>query len=213
MWLRTDVSGQVAPHQHEFAPASLDWEEIIKDGLGQFTRPYGTAPVEPALGALALAQLQTRLVKASRLGIPAMVHEECLTGVTIWQATIYPSPLCWGASFDPQLVEQMGAQIGRTMRKLGVHQGLAPVLDVVRDLRWGRVEETIGEDPFLVGTIGSAYIRGLQSAGVVATLKHFVGYSSSRAGRNFAPVSIGPGNWRTSCSRPSKWRSGTGRAR
>ena len=86
----------------------------------------------------------------------------------------------------------MGAQIGRTMRGLGVHQGLAPVLDVVRDLRWGRVEEAISEDPFLVGTIGSAYVRGLQSEGIVATLKHFVGYSSSRAGRNFAPVSVGP---------------------
>ena len=120
-----------------------------------------------------------------------MVHEECLTGLTAWKATIYPSPLSWGASFDPELVQEVGAQIGRTLRRLGVHQGLAPVLDVVRDLRWGRVEETIGEDPFLVGTIGSAYVRGLESEGIVATLKHFVGYSSSRAGRNFAPVSVG----------------------
>ena len=78
------------------------------------------------------------------------------------------------------------------MRRLGVHQGLAPVLDVVRDLRWGRIEETIGEDPYLVGMIGSAYVRGLESAGIVATLKHFAGYSASRAGRNLAPVSIGP---------------------
>ena len=78
------------------------------------------------------------------------------------------------------------------MRSVGVHQGLAPVLDVVRDARWGRVEETIGEDPYLVGTVGTAYVRGLESAGVVATLKHFVGYSASRAGRNLAPVSIGP---------------------
>jgi beta-glucosidase len=191
LWLRTDNSGQVAPYQHDFAPASLDWEEAIKDGLGQLTRPYGTAPVAPLAGAQALARLQRRVVQEGRFGIPALVHEECLTGLTAWQATIYPSPLCWGASFDPQMVEQMGAQIGSTMRKLGVHQGLAPVLDVVRDLRWGRVEETIGEDPFLVGTIGSAYVRGLQSAGVIATLKHFVGYSSSRAGRNFAPVSLG----------------------
>src|ERR1700679_640539 len=89
---------------------------------------------------------------------------------------VYPSPLCWGASLEPQLVEAMGAQIGRTMWALGIHQGLAPVLDVVRDLRWGRVEETIGEDPYLVGTIGSAYVRGLESAGIVSTLKHFVGY-------------------------------------
>ncbi len=78
------------------------------------------------------------------------------------------------------------------MRRLGVHQGLAPVLDVVRDLRWGRVEETIGEDPYLVGLIGSAYVRGLESAGIVSTLKHFAGYSASRAARNLAPVSIGP---------------------
>ena len=86
----------------------------------------------------------------------------------------------------------MAAHIGATMARLGVHQGLAPVLDVIRDLRWGRVEETIGEDPHLVGLIGSAYVRGLESAGIVATLKHFAGYSASRAARNLAPVSIGP---------------------
>ena len=105
---------------------------------------------------------------------------------------MYPSPLCWGATFDPDLIERMAAQIGATMRRLGVHQGLAPVLDVLRDLRWGRAEETIGEDPYLVGVIGSGYVRGLESAGVVATLKHFAGYSASRGGRNLAPVSIGP---------------------
>ncbi len=78
------------------------------------------------------------------------------------------------------------------MRSVGVHQGLAPVLDVVRDLRWGRVEETIGEDPYLVGTIATAYVQGLESTGIVATLKHFAGYSASRSGRNLAPVSMGP---------------------
>ena len=84
-----------------------------------------------------------------------------------------------------------GAAIGRSMRELGVHQGLAPVLDVIRDPRWGRVEECISEDPYLVGEVGAAYVRGLQSAGVHATLKHFVGYSGSQAGRNFAPVHAG----------------------
>ena len=128
---------------------------------------------------------------AGRFAIPALVHEECLTGVSVWKAPVYPSPLCWGATFDPELIERLGAHIGQLMRRLGVHQGLAPVLDVVRDLRWGRTEETIGEDPYLVGTIGSAYVRGVESAGVVATLKHFVGYSASRSGRNLAPVSIG----------------------
>jgi beta-xylosidase len=191
LWLGVDASGQVAPHQGDFSTTAPGWREAIKNGLGQLTRPYGTAPVDALEGAARLADLQRSVVGANRFGIPALVHEECLTGLTTWQAAVYPGPLCWGASFDPGLVEEIGAQIGRTMQALGVHQGLAPVLDVVRDLRWGRVEETIGEDPYLVGTIGSAYVRGLQSAGVVATLKHFVGYSSSRAGRNFAPVSMG----------------------
>ncbi len=86
----------------------------------------------------------------------------------------------------------MGALIGASMRDLGIHQGLAPVLDVIRDPRWGRVEECISEDPYLVGTIGTSYVRGVQSAGVHATLKHFVGYSAGQAGRNFAPVHVGP---------------------
>src|SRR5690606_26943836 len=94
--------------------------------------------------------------------------------------------------FDPGLIAEMAARIGADMRSVGIHQGLAPVLDVVRDARWGRVEETIGEDPHLVGTIGTAYVQGLESAGIIATLKHFAGYSASRGGRNLAPVSIGP---------------------
>ena len=85
----------------------------------------------------------------------------------------------------------MAAAIGASMRAVGIHQGLSPVLDVTRDPRWGRVEETIGADPYLVGAVGTAYVRGLQSAGIHATLKHFAGYSASRAGRNMAPVSIG----------------------
>jgi beta-xylosidase len=105
-------------------------------------------------------------------------------------ATVYPTALAWGATFDTALIERMAAQIGASMRRVGVHQGLAPVLDVTRDPRWGRTEETIGEDPYLVGTIGTAYVRGLQSAGIIATLKHFVGYSGSRAGRNFGPVAL-----------------------
>lgn len=193
VWVGMDAAdGDVAPHQHDAAPSPTDWDALIRSGVGQLTRPFGTRPVDPAVGATGLARTQRQIMAAGRFGVPAMVHEECLTGLTAWRAAIYPSPLAWGASFDPELVERMAAQIGGTMRRLGVHQGLAPVLDVVRDLRWGRVEETTGEDPYLVGTIGAAYVRGLESAGVVATLKHFAGYSASRAGRNLAPVPIGP---------------------
>ncbi|MEW2621141.1 glycoside hydrolase family 3 N-terminal domain-containing protein [Streptomyces sp. NPDC048106] len=191
VWVGAATDGEgVAPLQSEMS-SDYDWDELITHGLGQLTRSFGTAPVEPALGAQALAQAQRRIVEASRFGIPAVAHEECLAGFTAWQATAYPVPLAWGAAFDPALVEELGGRIGRDLRAAGVHQGLAPVLDVVRDLRWGRVEETIGEDPYLVGTIATAYVRGLESAGIVATLKHFAGYASSAGARNHAPVRAG----------------------
>ncbi|MER6334294.1 glycoside hydrolase family 3 N-terminal domain-containing protein, partial [Streptomyces sp. NPDC001034] len=191
VWVGAATDGDgVAPLQSEMS-ADYDWDELITHGLGQLTRSFGTAPVEPALGAQALAHAQRRITEASRFGIPAVAHEECLAGFTAWQATAYPVPLAWGATFDPALVEELGGRIGRDLRAAGVHQGLAPVLDVVRDLRWGRVEETIGEDPYLVGTIGTAYVRGLESAGIIATLKHFAGYASSAGARNLAPVRAG----------------------
>lgn len=186
-----DQGGEaVAPMQGEMAPSPA-YEEATRHGLGQLTRVYGTRPVDPLERARWLRTEQRRLKAETRLGIPALVHEECLTGLAAWQAATFPTPLAWGASFDPELVERMAALIGDSMHRLGIHQGLAPVLDVVRDPRWGRVDECIAEDPYVVGTIGTAYVRGLQSQGVHATLKHFVGYSASRAGRNHAPVSVG----------------------
>jgi beta-xylosidase len=193
VWVGVDPdSDDVAPHQHELADATLDFDALTRSGLGQLTRPFGSGPVEPGDGAKVLARLQSDVVAANRFGIPALVHEECLTGFMTWRATIYPTPLAWGATFDAALVERMAAQVGATMHAVGVHQGLAPVLDVTRDARWGRTEETIGEDPYLAATIGTAYVRGLQSAGVIATLKHFAGYSASTAARNFGPAAVGP---------------------
>ncbi|BCW57810.1 glycoside hydrolase family 3 N-terminal domain-containing protein [Arthrobacter sp. StoSoilB20] len=193
VWVNASTDGDsVAPLQSQMAGDARSWDEIIANGLGQITRMYGTVPVEPAEGARRLAAAQEQIMAASRFGIPAQVHEECLAGLAAWKATAFPVPLAWGATFNPALVQEMAARIGSSMRSLGVHQGLAPVLDVVRDLRWGRVEETIGEDPYLVGTVATAYVQGLESTGIVATLKHFVGYSASQAGRNHAPVSMGP---------------------
>ncbi|MGA5705022.1 glycoside hydrolase family 3 N-terminal domain-containing protein [Streptomyces cellulosae] len=192
VWVGASADGgEVAPHQHEMEDP-VDLDALLPTGLGQLTRPFGTVPVDPALGALSLARTQARIAASNRFRIPALAHDECLAGFAAWGATAYPVPLSWGAAFDPDLVRRMAAAIGRDMRSVGVHQGLAPVLDVVRDARWGRVEETIGEDPYLVGTIGTAYVQGLESAGIVATLKHFAGYSASRAGRNLAPASMGP---------------------
>ncbi|WP_327431041.1 beta-glucosidase [Streptomyces sp. NBC_01236] len=183
--------GDMAPLQHALSE-DIDLTELLPHGLGQLTRPFGTAPVDPAEGAARLASLQDRVRSANRFRLPALAHEECLTGFTAWQATIFPTPLAWGASFDPALVKEMASAIGASMRSVGIHQGLAPVLDVVRDPRWGRTEESIGEDPYLVATVGTAYVQGLESAGIVATLKHFAGYSASRGARNHAPASLGP---------------------
>jgi beta-xylosidase len=188
----TEPTLNVAPMQDVFAAGGkLSLEEASRHGLGHLTRVYGSAPVTPVQGAAELVRQQRVVLDASRLGIPALVHEECLTGFTTYGATVYPAAIAWAATFDPALVEQMSAAIGRDMAALGVHQGLSPVVDVVRDYRWGRVEETMGEDPYLVAMLGAAYVRGLQSAGVLATVKHFAGYSASRAARNHGPVSMG----------------------
>ncbi len=190
-WWVDQGAENVAPMQGEMA-TSGDYVEATRHGLGHLTRVYGTRPVDPVERASWLWREQRRLRDETRLGIPALVHEECLTGLAAWQAATFPTPLAWGASFDPELVEEMARLIGGSMRDLGVHQGLAPVLDVIRDTRWGRVDECIAEDPYVVGTIGTAYVKGLQAAGVHATLKHFVGYSTSAAGRNHAPAQVGP---------------------
>ena len=182
-------SGEVSPFQDSFE--EVPWEQARVRGVGHLTRPYGTAPISVGDGARKLVGMQRDLMTETRLGVPAIAHEECLTGFTTFGATIYPAPLALAATFDPDLVESVAARIGSDLHRAGIHQGLSPVLDVVRDYRWGRVEETMGEDPYLCSVAGAAYVRGLEGEGVVATLKHFVGYSASRAARNHAPVSMG----------------------
>ncbi|GAB3966718.1 beta-xylosidase/alpha-l-arabinosidase [Streptomyces sparsus] len=183
-------AADVAPLQHEMGTTA--GPDALPIGTGQLTRPFGTRPVDPAEGARSLAEFQRHTAADNRFGIPALAHEECLTGFAAWQATVFPAPPSWGASFDPDLVRRCAAAIGASMRAVGVHQGLAGVLDVLREPRWGRAEETISEDPYLVATIGTAYVAGLESAGIVATLKHFAGHAASRGARNHAPVDLGP---------------------
>ncbi|MFI9587700.1 glycoside hydrolase family 3 N-terminal domain-containing protein [Streptomyces sp. NPDC052236] len=192
-WAAPPTTGDpVAPMPDDLGGTALTLGEVAKDGLGHLTRIFGTAPIGPAEGAARLREVQSEVARANRFAIPAIAHEECLTGFMTWKATVFPAPLAWGASFDPALVEEMATAVAASLRRAGVHQGLAPVLDVTRDYRWGRTEETIGEDPYLVGVIGAAYVRGLERSGVVATLKHFAGYASSRGGRNLAPAAVGP---------------------
>ncbi|PPG85708.1 glycoside hydrolase family 3 N-terminal domain-containing protein [Rathayibacter sp. AY1H2] len=188
VWL-TDSADDFAPKLDD-GPAAGD--DLFTGGLGQLTRVFGTEPVTVPEGVRRLRELQERVVAGSRLGIPAIAHEECLTGLAAYGATAFPTPLAWAATFHEELVGEMAEAIGSDMRALGIHQGLAPVVDVVKDYRWGRVEETLGEDPYLVSQLGAAYVAGLEGTGVVATLKHFAGYAASRGARNHGPVSMGP---------------------
>src|SRR3954471_1139514 len=190
--LPEDETINVAPMEDVFsAGGSLSLEDASRHGLGHLTRVWGSYPQTVQEGVAEVVRQHKVVLEGSRLGVPAIVHEECLTGFTAYGATADPTAIAWGATFQPDLVERMAAAIGRDMAALGVHQGLSPVLDVVRDYRWGRVEETIGEDPYLVTMLGAAYVRGLQSAGVLATLKHFAGYSAARGARNHGPVPMG----------------------
>lgn len=185
---RSDMSDEFAGVS---AQASLN--ERLTLGVGQITRPLGTHIVDARTGVRAANRLQKMLVEETRLGIPALFHEECLVGLLCKDATLFPSPLNYGSTWDPQLIRHAAACIGDEARATGCHQGLAPVLDVSRDVRWGRTEETFGEDPWLVGVMACAYVDGLQGEkrDLLATLKHYVGHSFSEGARNHAPVHLG----------------------
>jgi len=197
LWLILSEDGRHRPRQDDFTGGS-DPEVVrraLGHGLGQISRALGSHGVEPRAGVRALNRLQKFLCEETRLGIPVMSHEECLVGLMARGATMFPSALAYGATFDPELLERVAAAIGREARSVGCHQGLAPVLDVSRDVRWGRTEETLGEDPYLVGVLGTRFVRGLQGKkrDLLATLKHFAGHSWSEGARNHAPVHLG---WR-----------------
>jgi beta-glucosidase len=162
-------------------------------GIGQITRVAGATSLDrPAVATLANA-IQRFLVERTRLGIPAIVHEECLHGFVARDAVCFPQAIGLAAAWDPGLVETMARGLGRELRAAGAQQGLAPILDVARDPRWGRIEETYGEDPYLIAELGIAYVRGLQADGeVLATGKHMVGHGVPEGGLNRAPAHIGP---------------------
>jgi len=169
--------------------------KLLNFGIGQITRPGGATGFSPKQTAKLVNEIQKFLVNKTRLGIPAFIHEECLSGYMTKGATIFPQMIGIASTWQPELCEQMTSRIRDQMKTLGIHQGLSPVVDVTRDPRWGRTEETFGEDPYLVLSMGVSYVKGLQSDniknGVVATLKHFVGYGVSEGGMNWAPAHIG----------------------
>ncbi len=168
--------------------------EKLSHGIGHITRIGGATVLRPAESAAFANEIQRFLVEETRLGIPAIIHEESCAGYTARDATCFPQAIGLASTWEPGLIAAMTDVIRTQMRAVGAHQSLAPVLDVARDPRWGRTEETFGEDPYLIAQMGIAYVRGLQGPdlrrGIAATGKHFAGYGASEGGMNWAPAHI-----------------------
>ncbi|HZR12295.1 MAG TPA: glycoside hydrolase family 3 N-terminal domain-containing protein [Acidimicrobiia bacterium] len=167
----------------------------MRHGIGHVTRIGATTGLRPAERAALMNEIQRFALEETRLGIPVIVHEESTGGYCARDATVFPQAIGLAATWDEQLVGEVADVIRQQLVAVGARQALAPVLDVARDPRWGRVEETYGEDPYLAGRVGTAYVRALQAGlrdGVLATGKHFLGYGLSEGGMNWAPVQLGP---------------------
>ena len=187
-----------------FVPARA--AELLPHGIGHVARPSdnfgrGEPGVTPGRGPRETVELvnaiQRYLVEQTRLGIPAMMHEEGLHGYQARDATHFPQAIALASTWDPELVERVYAVVAREIRARGAFQALTPVVDVARDPRWGRIEETYGEDPHLVAEMGLAAVRGFQGAElplgpgrVFATLKHMTGHGEPESGTNVAPANI-----------------------
>ncbi len=183
----------------------------IPHGAGHIARPSdnwqrGVAGVDPNRTPRQTVELvnaiQRYLLENTRLGIPAMMHEEGLHGFQARDATHFPQAIALAATWDPDMVEDVYAVVAREIRVRGAAQALTPVVDVARDPRWGRIEETYGEDPHLVSEMGLASVRGFQGdfhAGrdqplardrVFATLKHMTGHGQPESGTNIGPANL-----------------------
>ena len=196
VWLVIEGDGSFAfrsVHDGVIEDQQDDPKTVMAHGIGQITRPLGTRPIDAGDCVTGLNAVQKFLVEQTRLKIPAISHEECLPGLMAKGATLMPSAINYGALWDEELMAKIAGVIGTELLSVGAKQGLSPVLDVSRDARWGRTEETFGEDPYLAGCMATAYVAGLQGEDrrVLATLKHFVGHAFSEGGRNHAPVRIG----------------------
>jgi beta-glucosidase len=204
----TDLLGRMTLDE-KLAQIAGVWPAAIFDG--DFSEEKARAAMPPGIGhishisavlalpprdlARVINDAQRFLIEQTRLGIPAIVHGESCAGFTARGATCFPQAIGLASTWEPELIEDMTRAIRQQMLAVGVRQSLAPVLDIARDGRWGRVEETYGEDPYLAGRMGVAYVRGLQGPnlreGIAATGKHFLGYGASEGGMNWAPAHLG----------------------
>jgi beta-glucosidase-like glycosyl hydrolase len=185
-----------------FNPANA--RAVLGNGIGEVSRPseIGTTPTGPRLRAPReqaefTNAIQRWVIENTRLGIPVLFHEEALHGLAALRGTHFPVPLGLASSWDPTLIERVMSVAAREARSRGAQQVLSPVVDLGRDARWGRIEETYGEDPYLVSRLGVAAVRGYQGTSlplakdkVFATLKHLAGHGSHEGGINTAPTLI-----------------------
>jgi beta-glucosidase len=196
--------GEILNAAGEFDPAKA--KERYPAGIGHFARPNdltgggnpNTEPFRDEKDTVALVNaIQKWTINETRLGIPALFHEEGLHGYAARGATHFPQSIALASTWDPELLTRVFSVVGREIRARGVQLVLAPVVDVARDPRWGRIEETYGEDPFLVSELGVAAVRGFQGDTlplakdrVLVTLKHMTGHGQPEGGTNVAPANI-----------------------
>ncbi|HZD43699.1 MAG TPA: glycoside hydrolase family 3 N-terminal domain-containing protein, partial [Methanomicrobiales archaeon] len=168
-------------------------DEHLSSGIGHLTRIGGEGGLSPREASVVSNELQEYLQEETRLGIPAIPHEECLSGYMGPEGTTFPQTIGLASTWSPSLVTEITRSIRSQLEAIGTEHALSPVLDVARDLRWGRVEETFGEDPYLVAAMACSYVDGLQGDGdgISATLKHFAGHSAGEGGKNRSSVNLG----------------------
>jgi beta-glucosidase len=182
----------------EKAKKNLRGPYALARGLGQVGRPSDAGGGRTAWQMAELTNaIQRFFLENSRLGIPVIFHEECLHGHAAPEGTSFPQPIALAGTWNPELVERLFTMTALEARSRGAHHALTPVVDVAREPRWGRVEETYGEDPYLVSRMGIAAVKGFQGDGtfkdktrVLATLKHFVGHGQPESGMNCAPANV-----------------------
>ena len=174
--------------------AGMFWATFRADPWTKKTIENG---LDPESAAKAANELQRYAVEETRLGIPVFLAEEAAHGHMAIGTTVFPTGIGQAATFNPELIERMGRVIGEELRLQGAHIGYGPVLDLAREPRWSRVEETYGEDPVLSAVMGSALVRGMgggdlsRPEAVISTLKHFVAYGVPEGGHNGNPSVVG----------------------
>ena len=200
-WIDFNKNGVMDPYENPKLPVEERVEDLLsrmtleekvaqlqsgrgigRHGIGNLT--HVTRDLPPREGAVKANELQIRAIEGTRLGVPVIIHDECLHGCMAYHSTSFPQAIALAATWDPNLVYRVAKAIARETRARGIHQCLSPVVNIVRDVRAGRTEESFGEDPYLASAMGAAFCRALREEGVIATPKHFVANFVGDGGRD-----------------------------